>query len=394
MANREKVKKNILFITIGILALGAIGFFVARNLLISQPPAPQQPPDTITGQAPDFPDDVPPSDELPEPPPDDDEVIVGVPTQRLLQLTDFPIVSPTLNKDQDRVQFYQKNGGDLLTSDFDGAHEKISNITIVGIQEAVWSPKKDRAAVFYLDNETLKAFLHIGTSSVAVLPQNITSFSWSPTGNSLAYTTKKDNRLTLATADEATRDTRAIASTPLTDASIIWASANNIAFTTAPSGFAQGFSFLFSRTSGTFSKSIGPLFGLSTLFSPDGSKIVTSSTPSGGRSTQISLFDKDGTFIKNLERATLAQKCTWAGNTMLYCASPRFFERGVVWPDDYLRGELNTQDKILVIDTEKNTSREIFNEHNFDISDLIVTTNEDYLFFVDRHDGTLWRLEL
>ena len=47
--------------------------------------------------------------------------------------------------------------------------------------------------------------MHIGTSSIAVLPQDIKSFSWSPDGKSLAYLTPKDGALNLVIADSAGR---------------------------------------------------------------------------------------------------------------------------------------------------------------------------------------------
>src|SRR5712691_6268 len=73
--------------------------------------------------------------------------------QILLPLTDFPVIGPTVNKNSDKALFYKKDGGAMFNVDFTGKQEKVSNITIVGLIDALWSPNKDRAEVFYIDND-------------------------------------------------------------------------------------------------------------------------------------------------------------------------------------------------------------------------------------------------
>lgn len=316
--------------------------------------------------------------------------------QKLLQLTDFPIVSPSLMATGDRIMFYKKDGGDLFASDFDGRkREKISNLTIVGLLEALWSPRKDRAAITYLDDETLKTFLHIGTSSVIALTQNIQSSAWSPDGKSFAYVTPRGDRLDLVIADAAGKNQKTVFSTPVTDASIRWATSDKILFTTAPSGLAEGYSFVFFRAQGVFNRLLGPLFGLQILPSPDGARLLSSLTDLSGKNPVVSIRDAAGKLIFTTDIHTIADKCIWAGAKKLYCAVPKTIPRETLWPDDYLRGEINTSDRISALDLETKSQEELFGEEdNFDISNLIITKDEKTLFFVNRIDGTLWRLKL
>jgi len=317
------------------------------------------------------------------------------PEQTLTRLTDFPVVSPALNKEENKILFYKKDGGDLLASDFTGQNqEKISNLTVVGMIEAKWSPTRDRAAVFYLDEDTLKGFLHIGTSSVAVLPQDIQSFSWSPDGKSLAYLLPQEDRLQLITAEAGGKNQKTIFTTPIRDAKIQWASPDIIYFLTPPSGFAEGYIFKFSRSSGVFSKMVGPAFGLWGVWSPDGKLLLTSEVSGRGKNPKIVIKDAEGKEIFVPKVATLADKCRFADSRELWCAVPRFLAEDAVWPDDYLRGELNTIDSLVVIDLEKKGVRTIFDSGEFDMSDLLLTKDKNYLFFVNRVDGTLWSLKL
>ena len=57
--------------------------------------------------------------------------------QTLLALTDFSVVSATINKNEDKALAYKKDGGSVYAIDFAGNKDKTSNITIVGISEAL-----------------------------------------------------------------------------------------------------------------------------------------------------------------------------------------------------------------------------------------------------------------
>ncbi|TSC76174.1 MAG: hypothetical protein G01um101433_784, partial [Parcubacteria group bacterium Gr01-1014_33] len=257
-------KKRIIYIIAGLLGFAILGFAGYRYLLpafVSKKPAGQEgvsgsvriPPAASLGQEPADTGKTPPTAE-PTLPPEE---------QRLTRITDFPVISPSLNKAEDKILFYKKDGGDLLSSDFRGQNqEKISNLTIIGLLDAVWSPAHDRAAVFYLDQETIKGFLHIGTSSVAVLPQNITSADWSPDGKSLAFGVKTNNALTIGTVDSSGKNQKMLTALPLPDAQIEWVTPDLISLTTAPSGFAEGFIFTYSRSTGALTRILGPFLGL------------------------------------------------------------------------------------------------------------------------------------
>lgn len=385
--------KRIVYISIGVSILGVLGYFFVNSLFLKEPGA-REDTGRITGRA--------PGSGLFEPKGQPEELgqpleikISGKPEQKLVRLSDFPVVSPSLDSSQTKVRFYRKDGGDLLQSDLNGENQgKISNLTIVGLVEALWNPAGDRAAVFYLDVEHIKSFLHIGTTSTAALPQDLQGFSWSPDGKSLIFLQRQNDRLNLVVADSLGRGARTIFSTPILDLQIQRVSTDKIYMQTAPSGLAEGFAFLFSRSSGAFSRILGPLFGLTTLVSPDGSKILVASTDTTGRDLRLSVTDSAGKVLFNVTPPTLPQKCRWTSNQKAYCAIPRDSLAGFVLPDEYLRGELNTSDRIVRIDLENKKIEEVFNQEDLDVSDLVVTKDESHLLFVDRKNGNLWSLKI
>lgn len=386
--------KRIIYISIAVVILIILGYFIITSLLPEDSRV-KKTIERITGRGPAG--GLPLSGEEGESPVEKfpEIEIVGRPEQKLVRLSDFPVVSPSLDSGQKKIRFYKKNGGDLLQSDFNGENqEKTSNLTIVGMIEAVWSPNTDRTAVFYLDSEQLKSFLHIGTSSTAALPQDLAGLSWAPDGKSLAYLQRSGSRLNLIIADSAGRGARAIFSTPILDAQIQWITPDRLILQTAPSGIAEGFLFSLSRSSGTFNRIVGPLFGLTSLWSPDGSKFLVSSTNTDGKELKTSIYDSAGEPLLDVSPPTLPQKCRWTSSQRAYCAIPRSLSEDAILPDDYLRGQLNTSDRIVLLDLEGKKIQEVFNQEDFDVADLLLTKAEDYLFFINRKDGTLWSLKI
>lgn len=315
--------------------------------------------------------------------------------QVLIPLTDFSVVSPVINKNQDRVLLYKKDGGATYTIDFVGNKDKTSNITIVGLIDASWSPTRDRAGVFYLDSEVLKSFLHIGTSSVVSLPRDIKSFSWSPDGKQFAYLIENNSEeISLFISDASGKNTRETFKTPIRDAQIQWISGDKIAFQTAPSGQAGGFVFLYSIKNGSFLRFLGPRFGLTTRWAPDGAHVLVGSTNGSGHKYLFSLLDALGQEAQKMDFITFPEKCSWVTAKEFYCAVPNAFPDNAVLPDDYLRAELSTQDRILSFSLDTQDTKLIFSGGAMDMDNLAVTQKKDYLIFLNRLDGIPWRLKL
>ena len=397
MQDWDRTRRNIFLIIIIIIIL-LLGYAFYR-LLLSQPTSlipgasPQAPVSGSVGlqgyalETPEVPNVTP----LPSP-------LAGlqdkIKEQTLLALTDFSAVSPIINKNQDKVLLYKKDGGNIYAVDFAANQQKISNITIVGLTEANWSPLKDRAAVFYIDGDVLKSFLHIGTSSVTALARDIKSLAWSPDGKQFAYLLQNSDQLSLVIADASGKNSRQVSTTPILDAQIQWISADMISMQTAPSGRASGFVFLYSLKTGTLRRVLGPLAGLTTLWSPDASHLLVSTTNGGGKNLTFLLYDASGAKLRQFDFLTLPQKCVWTSAKDFYCAVPERFPNQAVMPDDYLRGEVVTQDRILSYNIDTSKTGLIFSGGAMDMDNLAVTKKKDYLIFVNRVDGILWRLKL
>lgn len=393
--------KLIIYILVGLLLLGLLGvgiyWYMGRgssapgggDIAGGNLPAPENVSGTqgnASGTPPSFPLN-----------PGSQEAPAGSSAQAVLleprQLTSFPVISPTLSADENKVLYYKKDGGDLYSYDFStNTQDKISNITILGLVDAVWAPKKDKAAVFYLDNETLKGFIHSGSSSVVMLPLDVKGFAWSPDGNSFAYLLPREGKLSLVISDTG-KTQKTVYQTLIMDARIKWISTDTIIFETAPSGLAPGYAFAYSRKNNAFAQVLGPHFGLTTLWSPDATRVLYGFTDSAGKNPTLSVADNTGKDIYSSTLHTLPEKCAFASIQDIYCAVPASFSQGV-WPDEYLRGEINTSDGIMALNLQYQSINEVFTKGGFDASNIAVTKNKNWFFFVNRRDGTLWSIKL
>ena len=91
---------------------------------------------------------------------------------------------------------------------------------------------------------------------------------------------------------------------------------------------------------------------------------------------------------------TLPEKCAWVNKSEFYCAVPNAFPGNAVMPDDYLRGQIATQDRILSFNLATRDTKLIFSCGAIDMDNLAVTQKKDYLIFLNRLDGIPWRLKL
>ena len=97
---------------------------------------------------------------------------------------------------------------------------------------------------------------------------------------------------------------------------------------------------------------------------------------------------------------TLPEKCIWSNtdSKIIYCAVPKNFPAGD-YPDAWYQGLVNFTDDIWLINTDTMASTLIFDlekqaNKNLDITDLHLDKNDNFLFFTNKTDMTLWSLNL
>lgn len=323
------------------------------------------------------------------------------PAAQIKAISQEPVLAPTT--DGQKVKYYLVSNGNVFESNFDGSDaRRISSNTLQGLSKIIWSPDKTKVIGIFQENDKIKKYLYdYQTRQSTLLNENIQWLTFSPWGDKIAYQyyhpLTEDNSISLANPDGS--NWQNIFPTRMKDLIVEWPSLDQISIRTRPSGLSQGSVSLIDSSTGHFKTVLTNFYGLSALWSPLANKILFSSTDSQGKNLKLKIADKNGQIINNLDIVTLPEKCVWGQDERaLFCAVPRLIPERALLPDDYYKGlfaltddfykiNLETNQKSLLIRAEEMTK-------NYDATQLLLDTQEKYLFFVNQKDGLLYGLKL
>ena len=336
---------------------------------------------------------------------------------RLIRITDVPVakgavalyIPPVLGAtstdpgtpEDVEIRFIERQSGNVYAF---RVHDRLltrtSNRTLPGIQDAVWSADGSRAFARYLtrgvdgvervDTYALPHdggegyFLEQGVDALAVQASS-TVFSLLPSSSGSIGT--------LSIIDGT--NIRTLFTSPLSRLTASFSGGNIVATTKASSGL-DGYSFLVSRTDGSFSRILGPFRGLIALPNIEGTSVL------------FSYVDRNRTYLQTLDLATrtvtalplstLAEKCVWApGGRAVYCAVPTALAGNV--PDDWYQGAQSFSDRLWRIDLDTRLATLVVDpgqvaEVAIDAVALSIDPTADVLVFTNKKDGTLWVYDL
>ncbi|MBU2264959.1 hypothetical protein KJ784_02105 [Patescibacteria group bacterium] len=322
--------------------------------------------------------------------------------QKIRLVSQEPVLSPAIGEDGKTVKYYTRSNGRVLESDFIGNNLKeISSVTLNGLLKALWSPDKTKTIGVFSDNNAIKKYFYdYNNNQSALLNDQVGYVAWSPDSKRIAYQfidqTNGQHNISVANPDGSSW--KNIFKTRLDNLIVEWPSKEKISLRQPPSGLAQGILYAINSDTGDFNKILSDLFGLNVKWSPRADKILFSSTNDRGKNPQLFLTDASGTNLKNLKLTGLADKCVWSNDDRtIFCALPQEMSTSAVWPDDYYKGLVILADDFYKINLESDTKTKILgssDEASFDAQELFLSPKEDYLFFVNKHDGLLYSLKI
>lgn len=289
--------------------------------------------------------------------------------------------------------------------------EKISNTTIPRIYESYWNKNLNAAVLRYMRDETGEIsnfYAEIRpTSATTTTPYEIKGKFLSPMIKEIAVSPKGDKIFTLNIEDgkgigyisgfDESKRTKILES-PLAQVNISWPEENTLAISTKASGVSSGYLYFIDVKKPVMKKILGGITGLSTKVSADAKKVIISSASSRGFTT--SLYDVKNNSTQEVVFRTSADKCVWSKKYVdeVYCAVPTEIPAGI-YPDDWYRGNVSFVDQIWHLDTttgEVHLMASLLNlsDELIDATDLALGPREDYLYFINKRDLTLWSLDL
>jgi hypothetical protein len=310
----------------------------------------------------------------------------------LIQLTQKAVVGATFTG-EGKVRYFEKATGNIYDIEPQGENAvRISNTVIPGIYEVHWSPDAKQAAIRYTEKNESSIEDVVRNFGIISIDATI---AVSPKENKIFYIVPSKDINIGTTASFENKQQKQIFSTPFGEWTSTWSTERVIGLLTKPSATVQGYLYELDAISGSFQKILGPVNGLTNLWSPDGGYIIYSE--SGYNDLKTYLYSvKDGETAP-FSVVTLPEKCVWSkiNKGVIYCAAPSTLP-SASYPDDWYQGLMSFTDRLWKINI-LNGETEVISSDNpidFDVINPFLNKNEDHLFFQNKKDGTLWSLKL
>jgi len=265
---------------------------------------------------------------------------------------------------------------------------------------------KDKILIQYIAEGATKpaySVLDINTREVKNLDLNIKTATWSPDGEKLLYY-YSDSPIYyqenfkpssyLAQLDKNLANRKVLMNfTAASDLNLIWPATSTAYITQKPSGLVEATVLSFNLANNTFSPFVSG-YGLILKWDHQGKYGLLFTTSQNGINPKLQLINKDGYVLADFPNVTLPEKCVFANSKpVLYCSifvNPVF---SGVWPDAYYMNALDFDETLYQINLEKMEAKLLINTP-FQINDLKISKDDNYLFFYDEKSKTLYSLSL
>lgn len=326
-------------------------------------------------------------------------------TEKMSAVSDEKMSFPALSEDGTAINFYSPDSGKISQIGLNGkSGTSISNKAWSNLSGLFWSPGKTKAIIKSAGNGSQPQFSYfdLTENKEKMLKSNLDMVVWQ-NDSKILYKyydpTSKERSLNIADPDGANWKKIAdlefqnvfIAPIPKTGFITYWNRA----------GAQEETQLISVPIIGGEKKTLFKgKFGADYLWNSNGSKILMShSDAKGGNKMELAVLDDKGENYRSLEIPTFITKCAWSSdNKTIYYALPGNIPDGSILPDDYTSGKLNTTDTFWKIDTASGKKERIVDldkiKGQIDAKDLFFNEDESFLFFANKIDGKLYRINL
>ncbi len=321
------------------------------------------------------------------------------------------------------VRDIERGIGNIFETDMSSLVEnRISNITRLKIYEAIWGNSGKNVVIRYLDDkdgQTIRSFditllgdkpeSIFGDESTSTpqkketkgefLPENIKEMALSQQNDKQIFYLFNLNNSAIGTVyDFDTGKKKQVFQSPFTEWLPQWPSKNIITLTTKPSEKIPGFMYFLNLKTGGLHRVLSNINGLTTLTSPDAQQILYSTSGEGWVS--LNIYDVKSHSSEVLPLSTLPEKCVWSNTNkdLIYCAVPNNPQSGS-YPDKWYQGRVSFSDDIWSINLKTYATEQVLSptevaNKEFDIIKPRISKNDNFLFFINKKDLSLWGVKL
>lgn len=315
--------------------------------------------------------------------------------------SDEEVLSPFIDEDDRAILYLAPNSRELKEKFIDTAIDRTLDIFSFTPRKALWSLDGSRALI---EKNSTEWILYIrDTKEQVPLKLGIESPTWTALGDRIAYKyfDPSRNTRTLNTSDPNGLNWNIIGETSFRNLSLVSIPKSSlIAFWNRGNAFERTSLKTLPISGGDPTSVFSENYGTDYLFSPDGLRILESGTREKGSSAiTLAILNNAGGNYRNLNIPTFVMKATWSKNSrIVFYSLPGSIPSGSVLPNDYFEKKLLTSDTFWQVDTETGETKRLIDPNDiresYDAANLLLSPDEDQLFFINRRDGKLYRIRL
>ena len=325
-------------------------------------------------------------------------------SNKIMSVSDEAVVAPVLTPDKTAIKYYAKKTGKVFKIDLDGNNKKtVNSAELDGLSAVVWSPDTtkvisrfdvaEKSRFFYYDYTTKK-----GTQ----LKENLDTVVWQK-DNKILYKyfepKTKERSLNIADPDGSKWlkitdfDFRYVSIAPVPKTGLL-------SFWNFPDAFSETVFQSAPIAGGEKKVLFAGKFGADYLWNQDGSLILISSSPEkASYNIQLGIANDRGGEYKNLEIPTFISKCAWSkDNKTVYYALPGNIPASSILPNDYMDKKFFSADTFWKVNTATGEKARIIDLDKiagaYDATNLFLNADESMLFFINRTDEKLYKIDL
>lgn len=319
------------------------------------------------------------------------------------KVSEDDVLQAVLVRDSEMIRYYAVDGT-VWDIDSKGKNKKqISNKSLPGLQSVSWSPDGTRVITSFLQNGKNDFFVYdYQTKQGTKLKENLDTVKWDSIGAKIIYKyfDQKTNQRTLNVANPDGADWKTLADIPfknLTIASVPQTSL--VSFWNTPAAADETVLQVVGISGGNVEKIFSGKFGVDYLWSRDGnSALVSSLNEKNGKKITLGIIKRNGEY-QDLNIPTMVSKCVWsADNKTVYYALPGEIPENSILPDDYMARKFYSADTFWKVDVTTGKKERISELNNikekYDVSKPFLFEGETKLFFINRIDRNLYKIEL
>jgi hypothetical protein len=325
-------------------------------------------------------------------------------TSPITAASDEAVFGAALSADGNYLYYFLKSNGQLNQTDLSGKLEKvISTETFFNLKKVIWNKPKNKV-VLKLEpapGKTKFLYFDISEKKIFTLKENLDSATWCGTDDKIAYKyfDPKTKKRTVSVSDSDGKNWRDLASFDYYGVEISSGpGSSNISFWPSPNAYTATSVNTMPFSGGDKKEILRDKYGVDLLWSPDGTRAAVSfSDQKGGHKMELAITNSQGGQFQNLMWATFSSKCTWSADSrFLFCALPGNIPDSAILPNDWQEGKVSPSDTFWKIEASSGKKERLVETEkivdSYDAINPFLSKDEKTLFFTNKSDGKLYRL--